>query len=139
MKKSTKGILLGTSVFLGTNILLSFSQKLGETLQNLDSMGTFLSLNLLISGFITGRYIGAKGFKYGALVSVVSYISTCLIILIYLFVKYVKVIDSTAELILSLSKFSPYLFAAMIPVMLVASLISGTGGLLGQKYAELKK
>lgn len=138
MSKVVKGVMLGTGTFAAINVALGFIQKMANLLENKHLMGIILLLGLLFSGFVTGSYIGKKGITYGAITGVVSYILTCLAILLFLLSKSLTLGTPLLELIKALSKFSASLLIAVLPIMLVASIITAFGGYLGERYTQRK-
>lgn len=137
MKKSVTGVFLGVLVFLALNAL---SALFGFVVQKIDALGfmsVVLTIILLLSGFVTGKYIGKQGFVYGSVTGIASYLAVITGILIFLFITLSNDVPGRgAELLGALGKFSGNLFFVVTPIAILASFVCGFGGFLGELFAK---
>lgn len=139
MKRQIWGVVFGVMFFIFTNLFLLLVQGLAIVLENLNMMWAVWLVGLLLSGFITGYIAKSKGGICGAITGIMSYVIVCIIILVYLYVSNMNIDAPSGELIRSLSKFSSYMFVAVLPVVIVGSIVTSMGGFFGEVLAKSKK
>lgn len=136
IKKSTniyfRGVVLGILAFVLLQLVLI---PFGLLIKNIGIIGVLLTCTLLVAGFVTGKIVGKNGFLYGFLTGLSIYLVTIFLFAIFVMLMSIKynggITWDNFNFLVDMLKYS-------ISVILISSLVTGLGGMVGARMPNSK-